>query len=252
MKSTLCHDQEFKWAKARVHVYSDSVMCLGCMIILKRLKNGKARSENSNNPTSTQSCLESMENQLSSSEIFSQDSHLLRFLERSRKIWKLDKSRTIWGKNSIHVDVQRHWLDKKLKLITLYSEFQRSERSREKISAWTKVIPRCWKWRKMVWDSRKPERKWDNEAAQMTEHFKQSGRPLFRSTSALNPRILRRNTINFSADSGHIDFYFAQFTRPISSVSTEQFRVDVMIWLNRCLVRHPWERASPFRKRMSN
>ena len=38
------------------------------MIIQKRMNNGQARSENFNNQTSTQSCLESMENQLSSSD----------------------------------------------------------------------------------------------------------------------------------------------------------------------------------------
>ena len=31
MRSTLCHDQVIKWAKAKVHVYSDSVLCLGKM-----------------------------------------------------------------------------------------------------------------------------------------------------------------------------------------------------------------------------
>ena len=41
------------------------------MIIQNRAKNGKVRSQNFNNPSSTQSCLESIENQLSSSGIFS-------------------------------------------------------------------------------------------------------------------------------------------------------------------------------------
>ena len=62
-----------------------------CIVSQKRMKSGKARSENSTNQTSTQSCLESMENQLSSSETFSQDSHRLRFSERFRKIWRLDE-----------------------------------------------------------------------------------------------------------------------------------------------------------------
>ena len=30
-RSTLCHDQAIKWAKAKVHAYSDSVLCLGKM-----------------------------------------------------------------------------------------------------------------------------------------------------------------------------------------------------------------------------
>ena len=35
-----------------------------CMVIQKRMKSEKARSDNSNNPTSTQSCLESTENRI--------------------------------------------------------------------------------------------------------------------------------------------------------------------------------------------
>ena len=31
MRATLCHDHAIKWAKAKVHVNSDSVSCLGKM-----------------------------------------------------------------------------------------------------------------------------------------------------------------------------------------------------------------------------
>ena len=31
MRSILCHDQVYKWPKAKVYVYSDSVLCLGRM-----------------------------------------------------------------------------------------------------------------------------------------------------------------------------------------------------------------------------
>ena len=31
MRSTLLHDEVIRWAKAKVHVYSDSVLCLGKM-----------------------------------------------------------------------------------------------------------------------------------------------------------------------------------------------------------------------------
>ena len=61
------------------------------MIIQKRMKSGKARSENSDNPTNTQSCVELIENHLTSSGMFHQDSHLLSFFKRSRKIRKLDR-----------------------------------------------------------------------------------------------------------------------------------------------------------------
>ena len=87
MRMTLCHDQPIKWAKTTVHVYSASVLCLG------RIRNpseattsGKNRVIISNNPTSTQNCLELMENQWSSSGIFSQDTHRSRFPDRFRKI----------------------------------------------------------------------------------------------------------------------------------------------------------------------
>ena len=29
MRSTLCHDRVIKWVKEKVHVYSESVLCLG-------------------------------------------------------------------------------------------------------------------------------------------------------------------------------------------------------------------------------
>ena len=33
MRSTLLHDKVIKWAKGKVHVYSDSVVCLGKMLV---------------------------------------------------------------------------------------------------------------------------------------------------------------------------------------------------------------------------
>ena len=71
------------------------------------------------------------------------------------------------------------------------------------------------------------------------EHFKQSGHSVFRGTSALNRGILQRNQQT-------LNFYFAQFTRQISSVSTEQYRVGVMSQLKRCLFRHSWVWTNPF------
>ena len=99
----------------------------------------------------------------------------------------------------------------------------------------------------------KPEGKWENEADQMIKDFAESGHPIFRGTSALNRGILKRkggrNAIHSSAKARTIEFfYFAQFTRQISSVSTEQSRMGVMRWLNRCLGRHLWEWASSFQK----
>ena len=64
LRMTLCHDQVIRWAKAKVHVCSDSVLCQ------KQTLSGQNRVGISNNPTSTQNGLELVENQLSSSEYF--------------------------------------------------------------------------------------------------------------------------------------------------------------------------------------
>ena len=60
-RSVLSHDQALKWAKAKVFVYSDSVLCLGMM------------HESKDGPLPTKKQWESMEKQLNSSGIFSQD-----------------------------------------------------------------------------------------------------------------------------------------------------------------------------------
>ena len=57
----------------------------------KQTSSRKNRLSISNNPTSTKKFLEVMENQLSSSGIFHQDSHRLRFSDTFRKIWELGK-----------------------------------------------------------------------------------------------------------------------------------------------------------------
>ena len=76
MRMTLCHDQPTKWAKTKVHVYSDSVLCMGRAHQLSEASN---RFIISINPTSTQNYLKLMKNQLSLSRKVSQGSHRLRF-----------------------------------------------------------------------------------------------------------------------------------------------------------------------------
>ena len=70
MRMTLCHGQAIKWAKAKVHIFDDSVLWEEYINLQKQTPGGKNRFIISNNPTSTKNCLELMENQLSSSEIF--------------------------------------------------------------------------------------------------------------------------------------------------------------------------------------
>ena len=72
MRMTLCHVEVIRWAKAKVHVYSNSVLCLGR---IRHPSEANIKWKEQINPTSKQNCLELMENQVSSSGIFSQDSH---------------------------------------------------------------------------------------------------------------------------------------------------------------------------------
>ena len=68
MISTLPHDKVIKWAKAKVHVHSDSVLSVeNARAFRSELKNGKINLKTSSGPTHTVYYLESMENQLSSS-----------------------------------------------------------------------------------------------------------------------------------------------------------------------------------------
>ena len=72
----------------------------------------------------------------------------------------------------------------------------------------------------------------------MIEHLKQSGHPV----------LLEERQFTSQRNQQTLNFYFAQLTQQISSVSTEQYRVGVMTWLKRCLVRHPWQWTHPFQK----
>ena len=74
-------------AKAKVHVYSDSVLCLG-KVRDHSEANEKLKSQITEFPQSNEFAELSG---LSSIGIFAHDSHRLRFSERSTKIWKLDK-----------------------------------------------------------------------------------------------------------------------------------------------------------------
>ena len=66
----------------------------------------------------------------------------------------------------------------------------------------------------------------------MLENFKDSGHPTFQGISALNRGVLEREggrcTIHFTADSSNAELSFRTF----HSVSTEQWRIGVEMWLN--------------------
>ena len=185
-----------------------------------------------------------MENQLSSSGIFSQDSHRLRFSERFRKIWRFDEK--------IQNNLREEFSSSQCST-TLIG--QKNGNSLDRISKEVWDYAKRFQWGHRSFFGPGNEEKWYGQWSNgMTKHFAESGHPIFRGRSALNRRILRRkvgrNAIHFTAESVNIELFFARVTRQISSVSTEQYRVGVMSQLNRCLVRRPWEWTNPFQKWM--
>ena len=113
------------------------------------------------------------------------------------------KSRAIWRKNSVHVDVRRYWFDKEWRLLTLNSDFKevRDNARRFQRGHW----PFFGLVNEEQWDgtySHKVKETWDKVFNQIFKHFAESGRPIFCGTSALNRGILTRKggwntTLNF-------------------------------------------------------
>ena len=85
-RSTLSHDQVIQWTKAKVRVYSDSVLCLWKMLAQR---NAITRWEGQVEcPLLVENYWESVERQFNSSGISSQDSRHCTFFRRSRMIYK--------------------------------------------------------------------------------------------------------------------------------------------------------------------
>ena len=103
-----------------------------CIVILKRMQYGKVRSKNFNNRTSIEWNISAGFTTI----------EILWEIEKDLNAWQINPEQ-LEGINSIHVDVERHWFD---------TEWQTSERLREKIPARTLVIPWSWKGWKMIWN----------------------------------------------------------------------------------------------------
>ena len=88
MRSALPNDTVIKWAKAKVHVYSDSVLCgKDVRMYRSECKNRKHQFLDFISPTLTENYLESMENRSSSSGIFSRTLQHWRSFKRCTNIW---------------------------------------------------------------------------------------------------------------------------------------------------------------------
>ena len=115
MRSTLCHDQAIKWTKAKVNVYSDSVLCLG------KMHGHSEANENWKKPDKRISTIKRIHRVLWNRR--RPTWVRVKYFPRSNIDWdsqrdpersehSTNKSRTIWWKICFHVNVQRHSVDK--------------------------------------------------------------------------------------------------------------------------------------------
>ena len=229
-----------QWSSGRKQRYMStqiqSCVWRRCMIIQKRIRSGKLEPKTSNNPTSTQRYSESMENQLSLSEIFSQDAH--QKIQEDLEVRQIHPEQLEGGIPFMPMFNDIDWTKNGNSFACISnSKEEKVHAKRFQRGNWSFFGPgNEEKWYGTF--CHKQEGKCYNEANQMIEHLKQSGHPV----------LLEERHFTSQRNQQTLNFHFAQLTRQISSVSTEQYRVGVMTWLKRCLVRHPWQWTNPFQK----
>ena len=211
-RSTLTQDQVITWTKAKVRVYSDSVLCLGKMSDHSEANRRWKSSKKINSPSLARNYKELMENRFSSSEIFSQDLRHRIFSKRSRETWKIEllslrilKIKSSACQCSMISNGQRKEIQNNVFQIPNKSRITRRD-SREDNEHSTALGDEK-KWYGTL--SKTPERKWDSTATKMMERFKETGHPIFKSICALSRGILKRknnrDTIHFNADASNTE-----------------------------------------------
>ena len=189
-RSTLAHDQVIKWTKAKVHVYSDSVLCLRKMQEhQQQIKDGKLNSKNCDSLILTENYLELVENQLSSSGIFPRTYFIGDLPEDPKRLAK--SKHWSWQFLKDKSSSCECWMTRKFR--KMHVEFRTSRELREEILARTLVIlrpKRRTKWHGTL--SYTLEGKWDSIAAEMVGHLKEIGHPAVEGISALSRGILKK------------------------------------------------------------
>ena len=198
-----------RWTKAKVRVFSDSVLCL---VKLSDHSEANRRWDNQVQEfRQSNSCKEllGIDGELREFEWnVSRDLPHWRSSRRSRKICietlnlKILKDESSSCQCSMTSNGQREEIRK------FVLQIQKSQGVCEEILARTLDIPRPW--RRIRWYgtlSYTPEGTWDSIASQKVERFKKSGHPVLKSISALSHGVLgrknNRDTINFDADASN-------------------------------------------------
>ena len=216
-RSTLSHDQMIQWTKGKIHVHSDSVLCLGrCHFIQKQFE---VQWQNFKCPLLLESYWESMEKHLNSSGISSQDLRLCRFFRRSRMICKsgtLNLRNSQIGSSSCQLFNDIDWTRKGNDHICISNA--------EKVKMYAKLFSQGhWTFLgrgdEKKWHGRrnyKPEGKWNSVASQMVQRFKETSHPVFKG----------KETIHFNADASQTELLF----RIIHSVNQLSINGAVSNW----------------------
>ena len=212
-RSTFSHDQVITWTKAKIHVYSDSVLCLGK---LSDHSEANRRWENQVNDVQQSSSYRELlgidGEPIQIEWNISQNLRHWRFSRRSRKTWKSEISNLrIWRSTHLHVNVQWYRMDR--------GNSEECISNSEKVKNYAKRFPRGhWtflgpgdekKWYGTL--SNPLEGKWGSIAAQMVVRFKETNHPVFKSISALSRTLKRKNNrdaIHFNADASITELLF--------------------------------------------
>ena len=152
---TLSLDQVILRTRAKVRVYSDSVLCLEKMYADRdALQDGRVK-WNPKCPPLTKNSWESMDSPLNSWRWFSHGFSSLQILQKNPD-WFARTAHWTWKihrPDHLHVNVQRHRLDKKRTRWNLCFELRKGEGMGEKILARPQDVRRSWRWKEVVWNS---------------------------------------------------------------------------------------------------
>ena len=204
-RSVLSHDQVIQWTKARVPVRSDSVLCLGKMNESKdAITRWEGQVEGFKN-VSLENCWRSSWIRV---EYFPR---IYVIADSSEDPGWLARQNIERGKihrsDHLHVNVQRHRLEKERKWWNLYFEFRKSQGVREEMLARTLDISGSWRRKGVVWNSSLHtwrKMRFYSQSNGWKQFKRLQVHPVFRSIGAFSCEILKkkngRDTMHFNTD----------------------------------------------------
>ena len=191
-RSTLSNGQRMKWTKAKVFVYSDSILCLGeFQIIQKQIEDGKATWQNFDWVFLMENCWELMVIEFEENVFLPH----CRFLRRSRMIYKNETPNpNLRRSNYHHVKIQWYWMDKKRWEENCISNSEKKSKHVRKGSR--QGLEHC-----SVLEGKRsgvdpflthPKENGTLHPPKMVERFKDTGHPVLKSASASSRTSMRK------------------------------------------------------------